>query len=129
MSNFSGGYSLDPGSANGEPLAALMRRYSPPLRVLASGARLYPDNAGRWPSQTQVDGALWRFALRVDPSDCRRITVDGLPPEPETRPSNSIDAPPPAGTTYFVTCAVLPDLSDRTALVARQREVDQVLDR
>jgi hypothetical protein len=128
MSNFSGGYALDPGG-NGKPLAALIERYSPHLRVLATGARLYDDDAGREPTLSRVDSALQRFGLRVAPDDCATITIRGLPHDPEIRRGSSVDGIPPADSTYLVTCAVVPDRRDHSAARATQREIDQVLDR
>jgi len=128
--DFSGGYPLTPGSANGAQVEALIAKYAPHLRVLARGQRLYTDAERRAPSLSQVNGALARFGLRADPTDCARITVHGLPPDLEpsfARPS--VFEPEPRDTTFIVSCRVVPDGADHSAELARQQQADIVLDR
>jgi hypothetical protein len=119
--NFSGGYALGPDGVSGARIDALIRRYAPHLRVL-------------WNAQTPVDDALARFGLRVDPSDCATITAHGLPPEAEitiiqsSTPIKPINQQSP-NTSYLTSCHVVPDNTDRSALIAREHAVDLVFDR
>jgi hypothetical protein len=128
--NFSGGYALGPGGANGARIKALIGRFSPHLRVLLSGARLHADAERREPRRSQVDAVLARFGMRVDERDCATITVYGLPPPVEVTVKSSEPIEPQSNdTTQLVSCHLVPDNSDRSAQIARQRAADLVLDR
>jgi hypothetical protein len=130
--NISGGYTLDPEGANGTRVKALIRRFSPNLRVLVRGAKLYDNAEHRAPRRSEVDDALQRYGLLTDMGDCATIAAHGLPPDLEIRYETSLPLPLEPqirDTTYLVTCRVVPDTADRSALVARQRAVDLVLDR
>jgi hypothetical protein len=71
-----------------------------------------------------------RFGLRVDPTDCATITVNGLPPDLEPSIVSSTPAEPlPKDKTYIVSCRLLPDSSDHSRDIAEQRQADIVLDR
>jgi hypothetical protein len=129
MVNVAGGYTIDPDGANGARVKALIRRYSPNLRVvfLISNTDKKIEHLPRLP---QVDGALQFFGLRSDMADCDTITVHGLPPALEIRYETSLPHEPQnRDTTYVETCRVVPDPTDRSALIARQRVVDLVLNR
>jgi hypothetical protein len=131
--NFSGGYALGPEGASGARIDALIRRYAPRLRVLWSRTQTQDDEwheHGRLPA----DDALVRFGLRVDTSDCATITVHGLPPEAETTIIRSSAPVRPINrqrgdTSYLTSCHVVPDDTDRSALITRERAVDIVFDR
>jgi hypothetical protein len=128
--NFSGGYALGPEGANGARINALIRRYSPHLRVLMLGAKLYEDTERREPRRSRADDALERFGLRTDMNDCATITLHGLPPDLEIRFKTSAPIEPQSrDTTYLLSCQVVPDITDRSVLIARQRAVDLVFDR
>lgn len=73
--NFTGAYALDPAGADGERVKALIAHNHGRLRVLAAGARLYTD-LKHLPNVSDVDGALARFGLRVNPDDCATIRAD-----------------------------------------------------
>jgi hypothetical protein len=129
--NFSGGYALGPEGASGARIEALIRRYAPHLRVLWSGAQMQNDERHRG---LPADDALARFRLRVDTSDCATIAVHGLPPEPEiTYVQSPAPVKPinqqPSDTSYLTSCHVVPDDTDRSALIARERAVNLVFDR
>jgi len=63
-------------------------------------------------------------------SDCSTITVSGLPPGLKITITGSKPVEPqPPDATYLVSCHVVPDTSDRSAQLSRQRDVDLVLDR
>jgi len=129
--NFSGGYALGGTGANGEQVRALVRRYAPHLRFLTQGRALYADAARREPSVARIDGALGRFGLRADPSDCATITLRGVPAQVEAVLVDSAPraAEPRAASTTLITCRIEPDTRDRTAELARARIADAVLDR
>jgi hypothetical protein len=128
--DFSGGYPLSDTGANGAAVEALIREHAPHLRMLTRGKRLYAEAERRVPSLSQVNAALARFRLRVEPADCARITVHGLPPDLEpTFASSAAFEPQPRDTTYMVSCRVVPDSADHSAEIAGQKEADLVLDR
>jgi hypothetical protein len=127
--NVWGGYTLDPDGANGGRVRALIRRFSPNLRVVFPSTRPYEKAEHRAP-QPQVDDALQGYALRPDMDDCATITVHGLPPALEIRYQTSLpQEPQDRNTTYVTTCRLVPDITDRSALIARRRAVNLVFDR
>ena len=127
--NFSGTYALGPDGATGARVETLIHRYAPNLRVLWRATQSETGNLPhdyRWP----VNDALWRFGFRVDPGDCARIAVHGLPPEAEIRSVTAIEpAKAQPDTTDLMTCRIVPDDSNRSAEIARERAVDLVFDR
>lgn len=131
--NFSGGYALGPEGATGARIEGLIHRYAPNLRVLWSGAKSQADDQRQGHPNLQVEGALARFGLRVDASDCATITVHGLPPQPEITIKRSVPIEPieqrPLDTSYLTSCHVIPDDTARSAQIARERAVDVVFDR
>jgi hypothetical protein len=128
--NFSGGYPLAATGANRARVERLIQQYTPHLRFLSRGARLYTDAERRTPSASEVNGIVGRVGLRVDAADCATIAVHGLPPDLEiTFASSPPLAKRPADTTYLVSCTLVPDNTDHSAEVARQQAVDVVLNR
>ena len=139
LMSFTGDYPLGLTGANGTKVEALMRKYAPHLRVLIRSAHPDLDAEGRFPTTWQVNGAVRRFGLRADTSDCAPITVHGLPPDPEIRVARA----PPAGdnrgqseqergtadTSYLVTCGLIPDHTDHSSELASQRAAEIVFDR
>jgi hypothetical protein len=113
--NFTGAYALTPSGSNGKRVAALIQRYSPHLRMLAQGERLYPD-LKHLPNVSDVNGALGRFGLRADPTDCTTITVEG------TRATENR----PGATMPLVSCRVVPGATFDSA---PQQAADVILDR
>jgi hypothetical protein len=78
----------------------------------------------------QVDDALQLYGLRADRDDCATITVHGLPPELEIRYDTSLPQEPQnRDETEVTTCRLVPDSTDRSALMARQRSVNLIFDR
>jgi hypothetical protein len=127
--NVAGGYTLDPEGANGARVRALIRRFSPNLRVVFLTTKPYVNAELRAPL-AQADTLLEGFGLRSDMGDCATITVHGLPPELEIRYQTSLSQEPQnRDATYLATCRVVPDTTDRSALAARQRAVNLVFDR
>lgn len=119
--NISGGYAFGPEGANGARIQALIRRYTPHLRVLWGGA------------QPQVDSALSRFGLRIDTSDCATITVRGLPSEANSSHQSAAGVAPTkqlyTDMSYLTTCQIVPDNSDHAAEIVREHQADVVFDR
>jgi hypothetical protein len=127
--NFSGEYPLAAYGSNGARVAALIRRYSPRVRVLRSAEGPYRGTDGDAALLSQTDDALERFGLRVDTGDCATIAVPGVPPplEPQVGSAPRLRS---LDTTYLVSCRVISDdPSDRARRLARQRAADLVLDR
>jgi hypothetical protein len=127
--NFSGGYTLGPDGATGSRIEALVNRYSPNVRMLIRGARLYRDDERRPPNRAQVDDALRPFSLRVDESDCATISVHGLPPGLEFTVATAKPAAPQSrDTTYLVSCRVMANQADFSAELPARHNVDMALD-
>lgn len=132
--NFSGAYVLGPDGANGARIEALVHRYAPHLRVLWRATKSEAVNLPhdyRFP----VNDALARFGLAIDPRDCARIALHGLPPEFEITLKSSL---PPGSvhpakthpeTSFLISCRIVPNDSNRSAEIARERGVDVVFDR
>lgn len=130
MINFSGGYTLGPGGANGTHIAALLSKYAPNIRILIRGERLYRDDERRTPNSAQINSALRPFKLQVDESDCETIIVHGLPPELQfTMATSQPVARQSRDTTYLVSCRVTPNNRDYTADIQVHRDADLALDR
>jgi hypothetical protein len=124
-----GGYTLDPEGANGARVRDLIRRFSPNLRILFRSTRPY-DTAEHRSLPPRVEDALLFYGLRPDADDCVTIIVHGLPPDLDIRFQTTLPQEPQnRDTTYVVTCRLVPDTADRTALFARQRTVNLVFDR
>ena len=119
----------DPDGANGARVRQLIRRFEPNLRVVFLASKPF-ENFGPYPPIPQVDDILQWYGLRSDRRDCATITVHGLPPELEIRFKSSLPMEPQnRDTTYVATCRLVPGVFDRTALIARQKAVNLVLDR
>jgi hypothetical protein len=128
--NFSGGYTLGSDGANRMHIDALLKRFTPDVRVLIRGERVYRDDERHRPNVRQIDDALAPFNLRVDRSDCETIAVHGLPPELEFTLANSHPSVPQSReTTYLVSCRIFSDRADNSAGTSAHREIDLVLDR
>jgi len=128
--NVSGGYALGSEGASGARIESLIQRYTPHLRVLLPGSRLYADDDRRDPRRSDVDNVLQRFGLRVDMRDCVRITVHGLPPDVQVTLERLPPADQPlADTTDLLTCHAVPDNADHSVQIAGQRAAEVVLDR
>ena len=128
--NFAGGYTLDPEGANGAHVKALIRRYSPNVRVVFPGETKYKNAELQAPPAPDVDDALQPFGLRMDMRECATITVHGLPPGPPIRYQTSVPQESRIPDfTYLVTCRVVADTRDPSAMIARRHAVDIVFDR
>jgi hypothetical protein len=128
--NFAGGFTLNPEGANGTHVKALIRRFSPNVRVIFAGRSKYKDAELRAPPAPEVDDALQPFGLRMDMHQCATITVRGLPPAPEIRfVSSEPREPENRDTSFLVACRVVADNRDPSPVMARRRAVDLVFDR
>lgn len=132
--NVVGSYTLDPEGANGTRVKALIRRFSPNVRVVFPRQWPYESVRGRMPLSS-IDNELLGFGLRPDMGDCATIIVHGLPSESQIRyetsspqPSQSRDNPYRPGNTFLITCRLIPDAADRSELAARQRAVNLVFE-
>ena len=133
--NISGAYVLESNGAAGARIEGLMHRYAPRLRVLWRATQSEAENLPhdyRFP----VNDSLARFGLRVDPSDCSKITVHGLPPEMEINFEGLLStramkprAKAQREISYLISCHIIPDESNRLNETDRERAVDVVFDR
>ena len=127
--SFSGEYPLAVQGASGARVEALVRRYSPRVRVLMHAARPYAGTKEDRGLLSVTDDALERLDLRTEPDDCATISVRGLPPPFEIQVGKAA-RPPATDTTYLVTCRLVPaNPADQAARLARQRDADLVFDR
>lgn len=127
--NLAGGNTLDPESANGARVKALIHRYSPNLRVVFLTDKPSSEIGPRT-SLPAVDGELQWYGLRAEMGDCATITVHGLVPAPEIRYQTSAPREPQdRHNTYIAACRVVEDTRDLSALISRRRAVDLVFDR
>jgi hypothetical protein len=97
--------------------------------MLIRGERLYRDDERQLPNRTQIDDALGPFGLRVDESDCAKMTVHGLTPDLDFTIATSQPAEPQSGdTTYLLSCHIVPDKADHSAQMPARRDADLALD-
>jgi hypothetical protein len=114
-------YPLEATGANGARVKTLIQRYAPHIRLLVTGQRVYVGGRQE-PTVSGLNGSLQRFGLQVEPGDCAMITVQGMASDPEI----GTGLPEPY---YLVSCALVPDRSDHSADLARERTANVVLDR
>jgi hypothetical protein len=127
--NVWGAYVLDPETPNGARVKELIRRFSPNLRVLFLTSKPY-ENAGHPVASAEVRDGLLGYGLRPDAANCEILTVHGLPPEIEITFESSLPQKSEIrDTTYAAACKLIPDTTDRSASIARQRAVDLEFDR
>lgn len=134
FTNVSGGLALGNDALSRQRIALLIARYSPYLRMLTRGARLHEDGDRYPPWRSSVDDVLARFGLEVDPSDCGRVEVRGVPKELQVTIQGVPPDPEPSDTLYLVSCRVRPAPAGRLAAgseAAQQelRTAELVLDR
>jgi hypothetical protein len=127
--NLAGGYTLDPESANGARVRALIRRYLPNVRVVFLTDMSSEEGELR-ASLLQADGALQWFGLRTDIADCPTIAVRGLSPELKVRLQTSLPREPQdRENTYLAACRLVSDTTDLSAQTSRRTAVDLVFQR
>jgi len=128
--NIAGGYTLSPDGATGARIQALIKQYSPNIRVLLRGEKVYPDDERHRPSRSEVDDTVGPFGLRVNLSDCATIAIHGLPAELEiTFATSEPVVPKSIDSTYMVSCRLVPDNTYQETAHAQLRTANLVLDR
>jgi hypothetical protein len=130
--NLNGDYTLAPGGASGAHIRALIRRYSPHLRMLMRDMRRDAGQEVALPKMVSENDALEPFGLRLDASSCARIVVIGVgSPAIGTyeggRPLALTESE--ANTAYFVSCGVVSVKARNPALVADEMKANVALDR
>jgi hypothetical protein len=130
--NIVGSYTLNPEDANGARVRELIRRFSPNLRAFFPSIRPYEYEIakGRLPP-SEFDDAFVSFGLRPDMHDCITIAIHGLRPGIVARYETTLPEEEEAqnrDTSYVEACRLVPDTTDRSALIARQRAADLVFD-
>ena len=115
--NFSGGYTLDPESANGAHVKALIRRFSPNVRVVFAEGTKYKNADLRAPPAPEVDDALQPFGLRMDMRQCCHDNRSRTASRGLRSASKALEplAPQNHDTSYLVACRVVADTRDPSA--------------
>lgn len=113
--NLDGVYALGADGPNGRRIEALVRKYSPLLRVLVLDPRAGPARGPGLPFLASTDDALLPFGLAVAADKCSKIIARGA------APIGDHDA-------HLVTCPVVPYHGDTTALLAGERAANLAFD-
>lgn len=138
--NLGGDYVLGPGGANGARVEALIREYSPHIRVISQGDTFYVRHPTGLPDVEHVDDTLAAFGLRANPADCATIAVRNMSYKwrkvlPGTLPiaisqiKARIIRVPVSPNGEFVACSVVHDTESRVALANAERVPDLVFAR
>lgn len=121
---------------SGARIQALVRRYSPRLRMLVGGRQLYEDDQHKSPRRSSVDAMLSAFGLRVDTSDCQVIVLRDLnkdvqmqyaaghQDDPDAREHQADHAGVPLLSCHLIPAGPMPG-----ALARQKADADRVLDR
>jgi hypothetical protein len=134
--DLAGQYPPSPTGASGARIAALVRRFSPHLRMLVGGTQLYEDDQHKSPRRSSIDALLAPYGLRVDSSDCQTIVLNNLHRDPELNytASQAKDMEPRAqgphhGGVPILSCHVV--TTGPMSLVQQRQKLDAdlVLDR
>lgn len=113
--NLHGVYTLGADGPNGQRIEALVRKYSPHLRILVRDPAFGPAHTSGLPFLGSTDDALQPFGLRIDPQSCSKIIVPDLPPT-EGREG------------ALNTCEVVPYHGGDAAVLAGERAANRALD-
>jgi hypothetical protein len=129
--NLVGSYTLGATGANGSRIEALIRHYSPHLRILVRDENLDAKQDVGFPKTDAVNDALDPFALQLDTKHCARVVVHGITRPPigtysGTKPPKL--SPSEAQTGYFISCAVVPATTRDPALTAGEGPANAALD-
>lgn len=129
--NIDGGWVLGAADANGARIRALIKRFSPHLRVLVFDAGMHADRDVDVPHPADIDDALAPFGLRVDQGNCATIAVPYAPEVEVLTFGRAIPRMPLSQwyTRYLVTCRVVPNRAGFGIEPAGERAADVVLDR
>lgn len=139
--NIGGDYPLAPGGANGAAVAALIRKYSPHLRVLARDDRPKDKRLPTVSGVAAAADALLPFGLRPAADDCSTIVIPdaggqqlmfvhtqfpGASPPSKPIPDRVI---PESVTGYLSTCPAVAHPVAHAAASPAERRANFVLDR
>lgn len=129
--NLEGDYTLGAGGANGRHIEALIRRYSPHLRILMRDMRRDAGYDEGLPQMVNENDALEPFGLQLDTSRCARIVVhDTSSPiiGASTGRAPPRLSPSDAAIGYFISCQVVPETTRDPAIVAGEGPANVSLD-
>lgn len=131
MIDLDGDYVLGPEGANGAHVRALIRQFSPRLRVIIFDPRSAADRRLDVPYPAVLNDALAPFGLRADTNECARIAVPGAPKFYLMTFGRAIPDLPWSKwyTAYLVVCKAVPDGETYGAVPPAERSVDRALDR
>lgn len=129
--NLDGVYALGPGGANGRRIDALIRRFTPHLRVLWPERSLHVSRTGAPFGLKGADDVLEPFGLSADARRCSVIVAHGIDNRftftfAGQRPG--LPGQPARHTEYLVTCHVKWDGSTHAHLLPGQRAADLAFD-
>jgi len=130
--NLDGDYTLGPGGANGRHIEALIRRYSPHLRILMRDMRRDAGYDDGLPQMVNQNDALEPFGLQLDTGRCARIVVHGTSsPVMGTSTGRTPPklSPSELNVGYFISCRVVPETTRDPAIVAGEGPANVALDR
>ena len=129
--NLEGDYVLGSDGANGARIRQLIRRFSPHLRVLVMDSRVDAERDSDVPRLDDVNDAVEPFGLRVDSGACSRIVARAAPKLETVTVGGALPRLPMSAwyTRYLITCQLVPDPGQQTALAVRQQAADLVLNR
>lgn len=130
--NLEGDYTLGPDGANGRHIAALIRRYSPHLRILIRDPRRDAGYGAGLPNMGNANDALEPFGLQLDTSDCGRLVVrDVSSPVVGTSTGRAASglSLAEANSGYFISCRVVTEKARDPTLTSGESNANLVLDR
>jgi hypothetical protein len=129
--NLEGDYTLGPGGENEKRIDALIRRYSPHLRILLRDRRRDAVQDVALPTMIDANDALEPFGLQLDTSRCARIVVHAVssPIIGTVDGQGSHDrSPPDPYTASFISCRVVTGKAPDPALVLDEKNANVALD-
>jgi len=126
--NLAGDYTLGPGGANGAHIAALVRKYSPHIRMLERDSRADAALHHDLPDLANTNDALLPFGFQVAATSCRHIVVHDMLPATLTFAMGQFSGNSKVGDAYFVSCAVVPRGPPDAAILAAAAAANRALD-
>jgi len=130
--NLEADYTLGPDGANGKRIEALIKRYSPNLRMLIRDERRDAGYDTDLPSMSNAIDALEPFGLQLDTGHCARIIVHGVSsPMLGTTTGRAPRTPSAAqmNVGYFITCRVVAGMARDPVLHTAESAANLVFDR
>jgi hypothetical protein len=106
--NLEGDYTLGPGGAEGRHIEALLRKYSPRVRILLPDGRSDAARHSTVPGMPKAVDALEPFGLQPDTSQCASIETN---------------------TGYFISCLVVKEKAPDAGVMAAESGANRALDR